>query len=91
MVKTKLTGFLIVESIVALLITISGVVIMALIVGQSRALEQKMEEKTDCVYAWHVMKKCDLAQITVHSHVYQLVGNKKVYDTKDKKTYQITK
>lgn len=79
------------ESMTALVITFLGITVMALIFGQSRALEQKMELKVDRVYAWHVMNRCKLTKILVHDHLYQLTGNKEIYDTKDNKTYKIKK
>lgn len=91
MEKDNLKGFLIVEGMIALVITFLGITIMALVVGQSRALEQKMELKTDRVYAWHVMNKCKLPKMLVHNHVYKLTGSKEIYDTTNNQTYKIKK
>lgn len=87
----KQTGFLIAESMTALMLAVSGVTVMALVVGESRVVEENVELKTDRAYAWHVMKKCNLQQIKVHDHVYKAVGEKSVFDTMDKKTYQVKK
>ncbi|WEV43025.1 hypothetical protein OZX56_05620 [Lactobacillus sp. ESL0684] len=91
MVKIKLKGFLLAESMIALIIAILGVTSIALIVGQSRATERKLELKTDRVYAWHVLKKASLTKIEVHDCVYELAGNQSVYDATNKKIYQIKK
>ncbi|MDF7672200.1 hypothetical protein PT281_02720 [Lactobacillus sp. ESL0701] len=87
--KLRLKGFLLAESMVALVLAIMGISVIALIVGASRANERQIELKTDRAYAWHVLKEEDLSKITVHDRVYQPAGAKSVYDTTDKKTYEV--
>lgn len=89
MIKSK--GFLMSESMIALIIAFLGVTIFALVVGESRENERNLESKTDRTYAWHVMKKNNLKEVKVHDHVYQPAGNGYVYDTNEKKEYHIEK
>lgn len=91
MIIHKLKGFLLAESMVALILAIMGVSSMALIVGDTRATERKIELKTDRIYAWHVLKKNDLKSIMVHDRLYELRGEKSIYDASTKETYYIKK
>ncbi|WLT01083.1 hypothetical protein RAM07_03830 [Lactobacillus helsingborgensis] len=90
-INKKVKGFFIAESMVALMIALMGVTTLALIVGESRQIEQNIEHKTDFTYAWHVMRKNNLKKIVVHDHVYYLTGKMSVYDETNEKTYQIRK
>ncbi|WEV37672.1 hypothetical protein [Lactobacillus sp. ESL0677] len=87
--KFRLKGFLLAESVVALVLAVMGVTLIALIVSSSMVNEHQIELKTDRTYAWHVLKESNLDKITVHDRVYQPLGAKSVYDTTDKKTYEI--
>lgn len=87
----KQTGFLVAESMTALALAVIGVTLIALIVGQSRLEERNVELKTDQAFAWHIMKKSSLQQIKVHDRIYKAVGDESIFDTVDKKTYQVKK
>lgn len=87
--KFRLKGFLLAESMVALVLAIMGVSMIALIVGASRVTERQIELKTDRTYAWHALKENDLSKIMVHNRIYQPAGATSVYDTTDKKTYEV--
>ncbi|MBA1394988.1 hypothetical protein EQ500_14140 [Lactobacillus sp. XV13L] len=66
-----------------------GVLVMALVVGESRATERTIELKTDRAYAWHVLKKNSLSEVKVHDRIYQPRGEKGVYDATAKKAYRV--
>lgn len=89
MIKKMVPGFLLAESMVALIVTTLGVMIMALIVGESRTLEHSSEAKTDRAYAWHVMNQNKVKQVLIHDHVYQQINTKEIYDETENKVYQI--
>lgn len=50
-------GFLVMESMIGLIIACIGITTVELIIGESRVIERKIEQKTDRTYAWNVMKK----------------------------------
>ncbi|WP_147441035.1 MULTISPECIES: hypothetical protein [unclassified Lactobacillus] len=87
----RLKGFLLAESMVALILAIMGVSSMALIVSDTRTTERKIELKTDRIYAWRVLKKNNLKSIMVHDQLYELRGEKSIYDISTKETYYIKK
>ena len=91
MVMRRLKGFLLAESMVALILAIMGVSSMALIVSDTRTTERKIELKTDRIYAWRVLKKNNLKSIMVHDQLYELRGEKSIYDISTKETYYIKK
>lgn len=68
---TKVRGFLIEESLVALVIAMVAVSCLYLTVSENKKNEREMELKTDRVYAEYVLKKCKLDQITVHGRLYR--------------------
>lgn len=86
----KQKGFLIAESMIGLTIAIIGVMIMTLTLSSFKKVERNLELKTDRTYAWHVMRKNSLKEVTVHDRVYCLAG-KYVYDTTAKENYKIEK
>ncbi|WEV71458.1 hypothetical protein OZY43_03395 [Lactobacillus sp. ESL0785] len=88
---TKVKGFLLAESMVALTLAIMGISLLVLIVGGTRTTEQKIELRTDRAYAWHVMKTNNLEKILVHNRMYHPVGTNGVYDETDQKTYVVKK
>lgn len=87
--SNRFNGFLIAESMTALLIAFLGVTALALVVGESRAFESRIERKTDRAYAWNILKANDIKEITVHDHVYRAAGKKGIYDATNKKTYKV--
>ncbi|RHW49132.1 hypothetical protein [Lactobacillus bombicola] len=91
MILNKLKGFLMAEGIIALAIAIAGVSLMALVIGEGRSIEQRMELKTDRAYAWHILKKLDLKEVKVHDRVYELRGASSVYDKTSQETYLVKK
>lgn len=87
----KISGFLMAESCVALSITFLGIVSISLIVSESRSFELENEQKVDRTYAMRAMKENGIKQIIVHDHVYQMIGDSKIYDATKKQTYKVKK
>ena len=55
-----MSGFLVIESMIGLIIACIGINTVELIIGESRLIERKIEQKTDRTYVWNVMKKTTL-------------------------------
>lgn len=68
--KTKTKGFLLLESMIALAITVLGVSIFSLCLGQSKVIEQKMEDKVDRELATHIMRRNGIKKVVIHDHSY---------------------
>ncbi len=60
MTHKKMSGFLVIESMIGLIIACIGINTVELIIGESRLIERKIEQKTDRTYVWNVMKKTTL-------------------------------
>lgn len=91
MTHKKMSGFLVIESMIGVIIACIGINTVELIIGESRLIERKIEQKTDRTYAWNVMKKNSVKQVMVHDHLYRIVDNKKILDIKNNKKYEIKK
>lgn len=76
---------------IGLIIACIGIATVALIIGESRLIERKIEQKTDRIYAWNVMKKNNVKKVMVHDHLYRFVDNKNILDVKNNKKYEIKK
>ena len=48
-----------------------------------------MELKTDRAYAYHILTKTDLEQVTVHDRIYQKAGRNHVWDATTKQTFAV--
>ena len=91
MIHKKMCGFLVMESMIGLIIACIGITTVELIIGESRLIERKIEQKTDRTYAWNVMKKTNVKQVMIHDRLYRFVDNKKILDVKNNKKYEIKK
>lgn len=67
----KVKGFLIEESLVAIMIAMFAVSCLFLTVSENKKNEREMELRADRIYAKHVLKKCKLDQVTVHDRLYR--------------------
>lgn len=85
--KTK--GFLMAESLVALIIATVAVSCLYLTVAESQKNGREIELKTDRAYAYHVLKESNLDQVTVHDRIYEKVGHNYVYDRDAKQEFVV--
>lgn len=69
----KNKGFLMLESLVALVIAICGVMIFSMIVIDGRQTEQRIEQKTDQSLAKRMMKTNKISKVKVHDRIYTYV------------------
>lgn len=74
-------GFFMLESCIAIIISVIAVSCFYLTVVESRKNEHKIELKADYAYAYHVLQKNDIDQILVHDRVYKKAGPNYIYDT----------
>lgn len=68
-------GFLLAESMTALLLAILGVSIFCLIFGQGLQVKEQMEKKTDKALAQHILRQTNLPRVQIHDHIYRREGN----------------
>ena len=85
----KAKGFLMTESIVALIIATVAVSCLYLTVAESQKNGREIELKTDRAYAYHVLKESNLYQVTVHDRIYEKVGHNYVYDRDAKQEFVV--
>lgn len=67
---TKTKGFLLLESMIALTITVLGVSIFTLCLAQSKAVEKNMEHKVDQELAARIMRQSGIKRVILHDHSY---------------------
>lgn len=70
MIKVK--GFLLLESLIAIIIAFSGVLLFSLIVCEGQKKAKINEQKTDLAIAKDMMQKNNLKKVMVHNHLYYL-------------------
>ena len=85
----KVKGFLMAESIVALIIATVAVSCMYLMVAESQENGREIELKTDRAYAYHVLQESNLNQVTVHDRIYEKAVHNYVYDRDAKQEFAV--
>lgn len=87
MIKVK--GFLVIESFIAIIIAMIAVSCFYITVAENQKNGREMELKTDRAYAYHILTKTDLEQVTVHDRIYQKAGRNHVWDATTKQTFAV--
>lgn len=87
----KMQGFLMVESMVAVIISVVAVSCLYLTVVQSQKNGRSLELKTDRAYAYHIFTSSHLRQIVVHDRIYEKAGQHRIYDKEAKQEFIIEK
>lgn len=77
----RIQGFFMLESCIAIIISVIAVSCFYLTVVESRKNGYKIERKADHAYAYHVLHKNNLDQILVHNRIYKKAGPNYIYDT----------
>lgn len=67
----KVKGFLLLESLTALVIAIIGLSLFTLLICENKKVEKEMERKTDYEMAQHIMRKTDLKEVIIHDQLYE--------------------
>lgn len=67
---SKAKGFLMLESMTALIIAILGLSLFTLLICENKKVEKEMERKTDYELAQHMMRKNKLDEVIIHDHEY---------------------
>lgn len=80
---TKVRGFLMLESMLAILITFLGLMLFSLVVGESEKIEHHSELRADRILAWKMMHQNHLNQVTIHNRVYQINGSDALPEVKE--------
>lgn len=73
--KIKVRGFLLWESMIALLISVLGVSAFFLCFSQNKLVERQMENRVDRELAYHIMRRNDLNKVVIHDHLYLAEDN----------------
>lgn len=87
----KMQGFLMVESMVAIIVSVVAVSCLYLTVAQSQKNGRSLELKTDRAYAYHILTSSHLRQIVVHDRIYEKAGQRRIYDKEAKQEFIIEK
>lgn len=85
----RVKGFLMAESVIALMIATIAVSCLYLIVSEGQKNGKEIELKTDRVYAYHVLNESNLDQVVVHDRIYEKAGHSYVYDRDAKQRFKI--
>lgn len=71
----KAKGFLLLESMTALVIAILGLSLFTLLICENKKVEKEMARKTDYELAQHIMRKNKLNEVVIHDHKYSKKEN----------------
>ena len=69
MMKTK--GFLMIESLIALMITLIALTAFTTMILDSRQFEKKIEYRSDRALANYMLNEFKLKEVVVHDHVFR--------------------
>lgn len=85
----RVKGFLMIESLMALIITTIAVNCLYFTVAENQKNGREIELKADRAYAYHVLVKSKLDQVVVHDRIYEKAGHNCVYDKNAKQKIAI--